>query len=97
MTGPSSLEVATPRSLRPYSESNTGCGCFHAPDVGIRFLGDSLRRYDLTVFCREPEEVDRITLIPEAVTGAMSQRSREKDLKTSPPWYLGMGVEDVLV
>ena len=27
----------------------------------------------------------------------VSQRSREKDLKVSPPWHLDMGVKDVLV
>ncbi len=85
------------KTLRPDPEADTGCGCFHASDVGIRFPDGSLRRPDIAVFCREPEETELITLLPEAVVEIVSQRSREKDLEISPPWYLKMGVKDVLV
>ncbi len=84
-------------TLRKDPGSDKDCGCFHASDVGIRFPDGSLRRPDLAVFCREPEETDLITLIPEAVVEIVSERSREKDLEISPPWYLRMGVKDVLV
>ena len=85
------------KSVRPDPQGDTGCGCFEALDVGIRFPDDSLRRPDLSIFCREPELRELITLIPEAVVDVVSQRSREKDLVLSPPFYLEMGVKDVLV
>lgn len=85
------------KSVRPDPESSSGCGCIPAMDVGIRFPDDSLRRPDLAIFCREPEQEELITLIPEAVVEIVSRRSREKDLVISPPWYLAMGVKDVIV
>ncbi|CAN5397208.1 Uma2 family endonuclease [soil metagenome] len=84
-------------SVRKDPGSDTDCGCFKAMDVGIQFPDDSIRRPDLSIFCREPERREIIRLIPEAVVEIVSQRSREKDLVTSPPWYLAMGVKDVLV
>ena len=84
-------------SIRRDLEAGSDCGCVHATDVGIRFPDGSLRRPDLAVFCRVPERRELITLIPEAVVEIVSQRSREKDLVISPPWYLAMGVKDVLV
>lgn len=84
-------------SVRPDPQAGADCGCVHASDVGIRFPDGSLRRPDLAIFCREPELRELITLVPEAVVEIVSQRSREKDLKISPPWYLDMGVKDVLV
>ncbi len=85
------------KSVRPDPDSQSGCGCVAAMDVGIRFPDDSLRRPDLAIFCREPEATELILLIPEAVVEVVSRRSREKDLVQSPPWYLQMGVKDVLV
>ena len=84
-------------SVRRDPEADSDCGCVQASDVGIRFPDGSLRRPDLAIFCRVPERRELITLVPEAVVEIVSQRSREKDLKISPPWYLDMGVKDVLV
>lgn len=84
-------------SVRKDPDSDSGCGCFKAMDVGIQFPDDSIRRPDLAIFCREPERRELIRLVPEAVVEIVSQRSREKDLVISPPYYLSMGVKDVLV
>ena len=84
-------------SVRRDPQSGTDCGCFRAMDVGIVFPDGSIRRPDLAVFYRQPERRDLITLVPEAVVEIVSQRSREKDLDVSPPWYLRMGGKDVLV
>lgn len=83
--------------VRRDPESGSDCGCVRAMDVGIAFPDGSIRRPDLSIFCRVPERRELITLIPEAVVEIVSQRSRDKDLKLSPPWYLEMGVKDVLV
>ena len=72
-------------------------GCVAVLDVGILFPDDSLRPPDLAIFCREPEATELITLIPEAVSDIVTQRSRHKDLVVSPPFCLEMGVKDVLV
>lgn len=85
------------KSVCPVTDSQGGCECVAALDVGIRFPDGSLRRPDLSIFCSEPEEQDLITLIPEAVVEIISQRSREKDLVLSPPYFLEMGVKDILV
>ena len=85
------------KSIRPDPASDSGCGCVEAMDVGVVFPDGSIRRPDLAIFCKEPELRELITLVPEAVVEVVSQRSREKDLKISPPWYLDMGVKDVLV
>ena len=84
-------------SVRRDPDAGSDCGCFRAMDVGVVFPDGSIRRPDLAVFCRQPERRELITLVPEAVVEVVSQRSREKDLKLSPPWYLAMGVKDVLV
>lgn len=84
-------------SIRRDPDAGSDCGCFQASDVGIVFPDGSIRRPDIAIFCRQPERRELITLIPEAVVEIVSQRSREKDLKTSPPWYLDIGVKDVLV
>ncbi|MDR3689510.1 MAG: Uma2 family endonuclease [Fimbriimonas sp.] len=76
------------KSIRPDPDADTGCGCFEAMDVGIRFSDDSLRRPDLSIFCREPELRELITLIPEAVVEVVSQGSRQKDLIISPPPFI---------
>ncbi|AIE84884.1 Uma2 family endonuclease [Fimbriimonas ginsengisoli] len=81
------------KSVRPDPKAETGGGCFEAIDVGIRFPDDSLRRPDLSIFGREPERRELITLVPEAVVEIVSQRSRQKDLVISPPFYLEMGGE----
>ena len=53
-----------------YSE----CACVHAADVYISFSDSSLKRPDIAVFCREPdEEEEAITLIPEAVIEVISK------------------------
>lgn len=35
--------------------------CVHAADVYISFSDDSLKRPDISIFCREPEEIAYIT------------------------------------
>jgi hypothetical protein len=68
------------KSVQPDDQSAEGRGCVASLDVGIRFPDDSLRRPDLAIFCRLSEEIELITLVPEAVIDIVSQRSRQKDL-----------------
>jgi Uma2 family endonuclease len=76
----------------------TPCGCVHAADVYVQFRDGSLKRPDVAIFCREPDEAeDVITLVPEAVIEVVSKGYEAKDLEIGPPFYLSQGVKDVLV
>ena len=55
-------------------------------------------RPDLVIFCIEPPDIDESwEQVPEAVIEIVSLGYEEKDLSINPPWYLAMGVKDVLV
>jgi Uma2 family endonuclease len=74
------------------------CGCFHIPDVYILFPEGSLKRPDVSIFCRRPEqEEEAITLIPEAVIEVVSRGYEVKDLEIGPRFYLQQGIKDVIV
>lgn len=58
----------------------------------------SLKRPDIAIFCREPDEQDEaITLVPEAVVEVISRGYEAKDLEIGPRFYLSQGVKDVVV
>ena len=88
-------------SIQPYpqaTDTGGGCACFHLADVYIRFPDGSLKRPDISIFCREPDELDEaITLVPEAVIEVVSPGYEAKDLEISPRFYLLQGVKDVVV
>jgi len=76
----------------------TACPCIHAADVYIQFPDGSLKRPDVSLFCREPDELeDAITLVPEAVIEVVSKGYEAKDLEIGPRFYLSQGVKDVVV
>lgn len=75
-----------------------GCGCVHAADVYVQFPDGSLKRPDVAIFCREPDEQDdAIRLLPEAVIEVVSKGYEAKDLELGPRFYLSQGVKDVVV
>lgn len=74
------------------------CACVHASDVYVQFPDGSLKRPDIAIFCREPDEMeDAILLVPEAVIEVVSKGYELKDLEIGPPFYLAQGVKDVIV
>lgn len=74
------------------------CSCVHTSDVYVSFPDGSLKRPDISIFCREPEEEDEaIRLIPEAVIEVISKGYEAKDLEIGPQFYLSQGVKDVVV
>lgn len=83
---------STIRSLRGH------CRCVHVADVYVRFPDGSIKRPDVSIFCREPDELDdAVTLIPEAVVEVLSPGYEAKDLHIGVGLYLSQGVKDVLV
>lgn len=76
----------------------TACACVHASDVYVSFPDGSLKRPDISIFCREPDEEDEaIKLVPEAVIEIISKGYEAKDLEIGPRFYLSQGVKDVVV
>jgi Uma2 family endonuclease len=81
----------------PASESQ-GCKGVHIANVYIGFPDGSLKRPDIAIFCREPEEEEEaVTLVPEAVIEVISRGYEAKDLEIGPWFYLAQGVKDVVV
>lgn len=85
-------------TIRTDDQNSSACECVHASDVYITFPDGSLKRPDISIFCREPEEEEEaITLIPEAVIEIISRGYEAKDLEIGPHFYLSQGVRDVVV
>lgn len=80
------------------SDGNGGCACIHVPDLYIELPDGSLKRPDISVFCREPEEEDTpVRMVPEAVIEVVSKGYEAKDVELAPPFYLKQGIKDVVV
>lgn len=85
---------STIRATPPTGEHD----CVHLADIYVRFPDGSLKRPDISLFCREPdEEDDAVQLVPEAVIEVVSRGFEAKDLEIGPPFYLAQGVKDVVV
>jgi Uma2 family endonuclease len=89
---------ATITTTETFTATDDKCSCVHASDVYISFPDNSLKRPDISIFCREPEEEEEaIKLIPEAVVEVISKGYEAKDLEIGPQFYLSQGVKDVVV
>lgn len=78
--------------------SEGGFDCIHVSDVYVSFPDGSLKRPDISIFCREPEDEEAaIKLVPEAVIEVISRGYEAKDLEIGPRFYLSQGVKDVVV
>lgn len=76
----------------------TVCECVHVADVYVQFPDGSLKRPDISVFCREPQEQEEaIKSIPEAVIEVISKKYEMKDLELAPAFYRARGVKDLVV
>ncbi len=87
-------------SIRKIETKENSCDCIDAADIYVSFPDGSLKRPDISIFCREPDEDEQeeaIKQVPEAVIEVISKNYEAKDLEISPPIYLANGVKDVLV
>lgn len=78
----------------------SACVCVDAADVYVQFPDGSLKRPDISIFCREPSEEEQeeaLKQVPEAVIEVISKKYEAKDLEISPPIYLANGVKDIIV
>jgi Putative restriction endonuclease len=87
------------RSIHPDPLAHeSGCGCKTYADLSVRFPDGSLKRPDIAIFCRQPDELDEaVTLIPEAVIEVVSRGSEVKDLELNPAFYRKHGIPDIVV
>jgi Uma2 family endonuclease len=91
-------EVDRIRASIHLANKGSDCGCFHYPDVAIRFADGSFKRPDIAIFCTRPPERDEATkLIPEAVVEVVSPGYEAKDYTFGSPFYLSQGVKDVII
>ena len=92
-------QKAVDRIRKNLDKSQSGdCQCVDIADVYISFPDGSLKRPDIAIYCREPEEQDAaITLIPEAVIEVISKGYEAKDLEIGPRFYLSQGIKDIVV
>ncbi len=85
-------------SLKHSNATGKSCDCFHAADVYIQFPDGSLKRPDISIFCKTPTETDNaLREIPDAVIEIISKGYEKKDLEIGVPFYLASGIKDIVV
>lgn len=90
------IEILNSLSRIPGHEGDRGCA--KLTDVTVKFPDGSIKRPDLAIFCRQPDEdLPRVEMLPEAVVEIISPGYEAKDLQVSLPFYLAQGVKDVIV
>lgn len=74
------------------------CACISVADLTIRFPDGSIKRPDISIFCRKPPEEDSVcTLVPEAVIEILSKGYERKDTEISLPFYLSFKIPDIVI
>jgi Uma2 family endonuclease len=64
----------------------------------VQFQDGSLKRPDISIFPREPLELDEaVTTVPGAVIEIVSQGYEAKDYDLVPGFYVAQGVKDIIV
>ena len=85
-------------SIRKPEGNDESCDCFHVADIYVQFPEGSLKRPDISMFCKTPAETDEaVKDIPDAVIEIISKGYEKKDLEIGVPFYLANGVKDVVV
>jgi Uma2 family endonuclease len=85
-------------SINRDAKDGSKCGCISFMDIAIRFADGSFKGPDISVFCREPDEEEgAVSLLPEAVIEVVSRGYEAKDYEIGLPFYLKVGVKDVII
>ena len=85
-------------SIKKSEKEGVTCECIDIADIYVQFPDGSLKRPDISIFCKMPEEEEEAAKsVPLAVIEVISKNYEAKDLEISPPIYLANGVKDVVV
>ena len=85
-------------SLKHPDTNDKSCDCFHAADIYVQFPDGSLKRPDISIFCKTPAETDNaLKETPDAVIEIISKGYEKKDLEIGVPFYLANGIKDIVV
>ena len=85
-------------SLERLRAVERGCECYQGADVDLALPDGTVKRPDVSVWCRKPQEREGfVREVPEAVVEIVSPGYEAKDLVHGPPIYLRNGVKDVVV
>ena len=87
------------QSIRRRADAIFDCACAHVSDAYVKFPDGSIKRPDIAIFCREPDEDEQdgaVTLLPAAIIEIISKHYEDKDLKVGVPFYLSQGIRDVV-
>jgi Uma2 family endonuclease len=87
------------QSIRRRTDAIYDCACVHVSDVYVKFPDGSIKRPDIAIFCRIPDEDEQdgaVTLLPGAIIEIISKHYEDKDLKVGVPFYLSQGIGDVV-
>jgi Uma2 family endonuclease len=69
----------------------------HVSDAYVKFPDGSIKRPDIAIFCRVPDEQDgAVTLLPEVIIEVIRKHYEDKDLKIGVPFYLSQKIRDVV-
>ncbi len=85
-------------SIRQAETNAKTCDCFHVADIYVQFPEGSLKRPDISIFCKTPADTDEaVKEIPDAVIEIISKGYEKKDLEIGVPFYIANGIKDVVV
>ncbi len=90
----------TDRIRASLKKINQVCGCYSIPDTLFKFVDGSQKRPDIAILCTLPEleaQDSALEMVPTAVVEIVSKNYEYKDLVLAPPFYLEVGVLDILI
>lgn len=91
-------QIAIDRIRESIRKVSGNCECIHVADIYVEFPDGSLKRPDISIFCRTPDEQDEaVTLLPEAVIEVISKGYEKKDLEIGVPFYVSQGIKDIVI
>ncbi len=79
---------------------NSSCACIETQDTLFKFPDGSQKRPDIAILCAEPDpdmQDSALEVVPAAVVEIISKNYEYKDLVLAPPFYLEVGVLDILI
>ena len=85
-------------SIKQLQQDAGSCKCVSVPGLTLLFPDGSIKRPDISIYCREPVERDSAcTLKPEVVIEIISRGYERKDTEISLNFYLDNRIDDIVI